>query len=248
MMRHNDYEKFNGVRMSVVLLTVAMTLPILQAVATSGDPMKGLRWTHFIIADPLPGSSWGTGGIPLADFDGDGDLDIVLSRRETETAYWFERKDDATWARHTIGRSPGLKTCLGAASLDINRDGAMDVVLSQVWFENPKNLGQAPNTPWPAHAFVGRGHDMIVADIDGDGYQDIVTYGGTTVSWFDISANMQQIDIGAGEENHGRGCASGRRRFVQRRGYRCCHSGLLVRQSRGGTHDLEASCVAAHTC
>jgi hypothetical protein len=203
MMHCNDYERLKVVRVSIVLLVVAMTLPILQAVAASEDPMKGLKWTHFTIADPLPGSSWGTGGIPLADFDGDGDLDIVLSRRETETAYWFERKDDATWARHTVGHSPGLKTCLGAAALDVNRDGAMDVVLSQVWFENPKNLGQAPNTPWLTHAFAGRGHDIIPADIDGDGYQDIVTYGGTTVSWFDTSANMQQIDIGAGEENHG---------------------------------------------
>ncbi len=203
MMCYNDREELRVTTVSVVLLVIAITSPISRAVTASKDPMKGLKWKHFTIADPLPGSSWGTGGIPLADFDGDGDLDIVLSRRETETAYWFERKDDARWVRHTVGRSSGLQTCLGAAALDIDQDGAMDVVLSQVWFENPGNLAETGDMPWIRHAFAGRGHDIIAADINGDGPLDIITYNGGTVSWFDTSADMRQIDIGAGAENHG---------------------------------------------
>jgi|GEM_PF-5229488 len=35
------------------------------------------RWTHIPIDPVLPGSSWGTGGPALADYDGDGDIDIV---------------------------------------------------------------------------------------------------------------------------------------------------------------------------
>jgi hypothetical protein len=211
MMYYSDREGLMAARVSIILLVMEMTAMISRAVTMTDYPMRGMRWTHFTIADPLPCSSWGTGGIPLADFDGDGDLDIVLSRRETETAYWFERKNDATWVRHKVGGSPGLKTCLGAIYVDIDRDGWMDVVLSEVWFENPKNLGHAPNTPWPAHAFAGRGHDIIAADVNGDGKQDIITYGGATVSWFDTSADMQRVDIGAGErEPWGRG-ASGRR-------------------------------------
>ena len=63
--------------MSFLLLAATMTSPIVQMAVTSENPMKGLKWTHFTIADPLPGSSWATGGIPLADFEGDGDLDII---------------------------------------------------------------------------------------------------------------------------------------------------------------------------
>ena len=162
-----------------------------------------MKWTHFTIGDPLPGSAWGTGGIPLADFDGDGDLDIVLSRREPQTAYWFERKGDATWVRHTMGKAEGLANTLGAAALDINHDGRLDVVLSRVWFENPGGLAGKPDKAWPAHEFAGHGHDIIPADINDDGRLDIVTYHGTVVSWFNPSAGMEQTDIGEGEQNHG---------------------------------------------
>jgi hypothetical protein len=164
---------------------------------------EGMKWTHFTIADPLPGSAWGTGGLPLADFDGDGDLDIVISRREPQTAYWFERKDDRTWVRHEMGQSEGLKNALGAAAVDINHDGRLDVVLNQVWFENPGGLAESPDKPWPAHAFAGGGHDIIAADLSGDGRLDIITYNGEGVSWFDLSTGLKQMEIGRGEKNHG---------------------------------------------
>ncbi len=191
-------------RLETVVLWGGVAIGVISGmVVASENSAGGFKWTHFTIGAPLPGSAWGTGGTPLADFDGDGDLDIVLSRRETQTAYWFERKTDAQWVRHIVGNSEGLANCLGATELDINRDGLMDVVLSQVWFENPGNLAKSPDTPWPAHAFAGRGHDIIAADINGDGHPDIVTYGGQTISWFDTSAEMKQTDIGAGQENHG---------------------------------------------
>lgn len=173
------------------------------AAADETAQAKMMKWTHFTIADPLPATDWGTGGIPPADYDGDGDLDVVISRRQTKTAYWFERKDDATWVRHVMGKAEGLAKTLGAAALDINNDGLLDVVLTGVWFQNPGGLGENPDKPWPAHDFPGGAHDIVAADINGDRRLDIVTYHGTVVSWFDLTQGMKRTDVGQGEENHG---------------------------------------------
>ncbi len=187
-------------RYRVVACACAFVICVVPtAVVCAGD----LAFTHLTIADPLPGSAWGTGGSPLADYDGDGDLDVVISRREPKTAYWFERKDDATWVRHVMGSAEGLANTLGAAALDINDDGWPDVVLTKVWFENPGGLLENPDAPWPAHDFAGGGHDIVAADINGDGRLDIVTYHGTVVSWYDPADGMRQTDVGQGEENHG---------------------------------------------
>jgi hypothetical protein len=65
---------------------------------------------------------------------------------------------------------------------DINKDGRMDVVVAEscvtgggmYWYENPGNNG---SSTWIKHRiFTGSwSTDMQVADVDGDGYPDIIT-------------------------------------------------------------------------
>lgn len=168
-----------------------------------------MKWTHFTIADPLPGSGYGTGSIGLADFDGDGDLDIALSRRSELTAYWFERKSDSLWIRHDMGNSKHLARALGADAVDVDRDGCVDFVINNLWFKNPGNLDQSPDTPWLISQYDSGGyHDVIAGDIDGDGYQDILTYGAHSkehdvLAFFDTSRDLERVVIGDGFGHHG---------------------------------------------
>ena len=61
-------------------------------------------FTHFEIAE-LPGTEWGTAGPAVGDFDGDGDPDVAISRRETATLYWYEKRgtpEAPAWVERTI--------------------------------------------------------------------------------------------------------------------------------------------------
>lgn len=167
------------------------------------DLTRFTRWTHFVVAEALPGAAWGTGGIGMADFDGDGMPEVVLSRRETETAYRFRRIDDGTWTRHVVGSSPELARTLGAAVLDVDGDGLLDIAFSRVWFRNPGTLARDPDAAWEAFPYGGGGHDVIAADLNGNGRPDLVTYDGETLAWFDTSRNLVRTVIAEGRHDHG---------------------------------------------
>lgn len=171
-----------------------------------GQPLEKKRlltWTHFSIDESLPGEGWGTGGPTLADYDGDGDLDLALSRRSVQGAYWYEYRDDSTWIRHLIGNHPGLDNTLGTTALDIDQDGWIDIVFSKVWFKNPGILGDNPETPWIPMDYEGSGHDIITVDVDGNGIADILAYNGKKLSWFDVSNQLEEFIISDGYDDHG---------------------------------------------
>lgn len=182
-----------------------MALPVLallSATATAA-PVGVDRWTHETIADPLPGQAWGTGGPVVADFDGDGQVEVALSRREPQEAWWFKRQTDGTWARHTIGQAAGLAKTLGATALDVDGDGWLDLVCTNVWFKNPGTLIGHPDAPWTAMPFEGGGHDIVAADLNGDGRLDIVTFNGEELAWYDTARDLAKTVVAAGLDQHG---------------------------------------------
>ena len=161
------------------------------------------EWTHFYIDSVLPGDSWGTGGIAFTDFDGDGDLEVAISRRNTKSAYWYERTNDSVWIQHLMGSGESLDNTLGIAAIDINQDGWTDVMCNGVWFRNPGCLAEEPDTPWEASLIDAGGHDAATVDIDGNGVDDLLVYNGSKLAWYNTSDQMHEILISSGHHDHG---------------------------------------------
>jgi hypothetical protein len=160
-------------------------------------------WKHYSIDPILPGSSWGTGGPALADFDRDGDLDAAVSRRNTKSAYWYQRINDSIWIPHLMGYSDALDNTLGTTPADIDHDSWDDVVFQGVWFTNPGTLGKNPDTPWKVNLTKAGGHDATNVDIDSNGQNDLLVYDGNKIAWYNTSNQLREIIISSGYDDHG---------------------------------------------
>jgi len=164
---------------------------------------------HFITRDlPITGSGGGDYGLTaLVDVNRDGHPDFVLGGRQPkpERLYWFEYQAPDRWQPHEVGHD--YQSDVGLAALDVDGDGWVDLVGSGVWFRNPAPPG---DQPWERFVFAENAkgaHDIVAADVDGDGRKDIVMMSDSrkplnALCWFKIAANPRQLwqrhDIGPG--------------------------------------------------
>jgi hypothetical protein len=138
---------------------------------------------------------FGSSGISIVDLDLDGDPDILYTNgdafdyippgpRPWHGVQWLENKGGLEFAYHRIGDFPGAYSANG---VDADRDGDLDVVAvscfndweksdasSMIWFENDGHMGFVPHdlASDPTHLLV-----LDSADMDGDGWEDLVTGG-----------------------------------------------------------------------
>ncbi len=132
----------------------------------AGDPPT-LRFQHVFIDETPPQNPW----IKIVgDLNGDGKLDIVIGGSKGPLV-WYRNPD---WMKSVIADG-GYNTVAGAA-VDIDGDGDRDIALGGViWFENPGRKDEPSKGPWSAHEVEKRrGHDLLAADLDGDGRVDLV--------------------------------------------------------------------------
>lgn len=154
---------------------------------------KGQFERQEIFTAPHP--HWGFSGLQMIDFDGDGDLDALVTNGDTmddmvrfkpyQGVAWLENRGSFPWVHHTIARHYGV---MRAQAADLDGDGDMDVVAS-TWLpeleEGERKKYALPGLAWyeqmpggvfRAHVLADDHCDrptLDLGDFDGDGRVDI---------------------------------------------------------------------------
>ncbi len=123
----------------------------------------------------------GVHDVVAADINGDGKVEI-LTMSDQNDLRWYAIPADPTqpWEVHHIG----APVHAGVSTGDLNGNGYLDVVRTNVWFENVHGDGSAwvehpigPNTPPPPDFqpyFAFDATYSVVCDMNGNGSNDIV--------------------------------------------------------------------------
>lgn len=175
-------------RILVATLVVGVTLALNCSQAVAVDPVFKVH----VIEKNSPLVEDSVMSCTLSDLDGDGDLDwtagTIWPRRPRERMlYWYEYQGPDKWVRHSMGDAPNMYG--GACTADVNGDGHMDVVATDLW------LNKGGGSGWSFHVtgIPGGLHDMQAVDFNGDGKLDFLVFDQKNgVLWYESPADLRK--------------------------------------------------------
>ena len=165
-------------------------------------------WPRHPIEDDLRARDNGpaqTLTIRAADFDGDGDQDLLATVHEADLVVWYENQGNpgrgmVTWKRHAVDTATPYPT--HGQPVDLDGDGDLDILMALgmhaepgdarthqiAWYEN---TGEPASGVWPKHVLAQGFQDafeVVAGDLDGDGDPDAAATSWRSpgrVAWFE---------------------------------------------------------------
>ncbi|NUM48600.1 MAG: VCBS repeat-containing protein, partial [Anaerolineales bacterium] len=145
------------------------------------------------------GSFDGAYSIAVADLDQDGDFDLLSAGYNENEIVWWENisENGFTWSSSNVLTNT-LPGAVDALATDLNGDGAPDVVgISAttgdvLWWNNLNGNASAWETTL-IDSFLDEATGLFVADVNGDGAQDVIVVGtvpsSESVLWYENSGD-----------------------------------------------------------
>ena len=165
-------------------------------------------WPRHPIEDDLRARDNGpaqTLTIRAADFDGDGDPDLLATVHEADLVVWYENlgsrgRRKVSWKRHTVDAATPYPA--HGQPVDLDGDGDLDILMALgmhaepgdarthqiAWYEN---TGAPAAGVWPKHVLAQGFQDafeVVAGDLDGDGDPDAAATSWRSpgrVAWFE---------------------------------------------------------------
>ena len=197
------------------------------SVRSAAGGRKEIKWVHLSSKNgelPVPGESTQQTGSLVADLNGDGVNDFIMSFRKVAPALVWYRRAAKGWDRYVIEKE-FLTVEAGGADYDIDGDGDLDLVFGGDyqsdkvwWWENP-SPNFDPNVSWRRRVIKSGGrtqhHDQAFGDFKGTGKPQLAFWnqGAKSIFLADIPADprsaqswpMTAIFSGAGGETGDQG-------------------------------------------